>query len=109
MFKDNVLDRSEPALREVESPHFISTSHHQPNAEPAKQEIEARAPLPPDSPAAEQPELPAQAEQKRPEASGTGRRKGPLLRRPVLLAVGAMLLASAIGGGYVYLDYAGHF
>ena len=66
MFKDNLLERGEPALQEVESPHFVPDSPHR----PSKQEIEARAPLPPDSPAAERPELPAQAEERQPEASG---------------------------------------
>src|SRR5262249_11224611 len=102
MFKDNVLDRSEPVLRVVESPHFIPTS-------PSKQEIEARAHLPPDSPDAKEPELPAQAEEKRPEASGTERRKGLLRRRPVVVAIGAMLLAAVVGNGYLYLDYAERF
>ncbi len=105
MFKDNLLERGEPALQEVESPHFVPDSPHR----PSKQEIEARAPLPPDSPAAERPELPAQAEERQPEASGKGRRNGLLHRRPVVLAIGAMLLAAAVGGGYLYLDYAGHF
>src|SRR6266481_3392983 len=105
MFKDNLLERGELALQEVESPHFVPDSPHR----PSKQEIEARAPLPPDSPAAEQPELPAQAEERQPEASGKGRRNGLLHRRPVVLAIGAMLLAAAVGGGYLYLDSAGHF
>jgi membrane fusion protein (multidrug efflux system) len=99
MFKDN-LERGEPALQEVESPHFVPASPPR----PSKQEIEARAPLPPNSPAAEQ-----QANEKQPEASGKGRRNGLLHRRPVVLAIGAMLLAAAVGGGYLYLDYAGHF
>ena len=36
-------------------------------------------------------------------------RAGFLRRRPVVSAIGAMLLASAIAGGYLYLDYARHF
>src|SRR5215510_77524 len=32
-----------------------------------------------------------------------------LKRRPVVYAIGAMLLAAAVGGGYVYLDYAKRF
>ena len=95
-----VLERGEPALQEVGGPHCVPASPHR----PSQQEIEARAPLPPDSPAAEQPELPAQAEEKQPEASGKGRRNGLLHRRPVVWAIGAMLLASALGGGYVYVS-----
>jgi membrane fusion protein, multidrug efflux system len=104
MYKDDVLEGSEPALREVEDPQFLPASHR-----PSKQEIEPRAPLPPDGPAAGRRELPAQAEEKQPEATSKGRRNGLLHRRPVVLAIGAMLLASALGGGYLYLDYAGHF
>jgi membrane fusion protein, multidrug efflux system len=104
MFKD-ILERGEPALQEVESPHLVPASPHR----PSKQEIVARAPLPPDSPAAERPELPAQTEEKQPEASGKGPRKGLLHRRPVVLAIGAMLLAAVLGDGYVYLDYSEHF
>jgi membrane fusion protein, multidrug efflux system len=109
MFEDNVLKRGEPALPEVESPHFVPASPHRPNAQRSKQEVEARAPLPLNSPAAERPQLPARAEEKQPEASGKGRRNGLLHRRPVVLAIGAMLLAAVLSGGYVYLDHAEHF
>jgi membrane fusion protein, multidrug efflux system len=105
MFKDNVLERGEPALQEVKTPHFVPASPHR----PLKQEIVARAPSAPDSPAAERPELPAQAEEKQPETGGKGRRYALLHRRPGVLAIGAMLLAAGLGGGYFYLDYAEHF
>ncbi len=36
-------------------------------------------------------------------------RKSLLRRRPIAFALGASLLALAIGGGYVYVDYAQHF
>lgn len=102
--KDTVLEGGEPALQDVESPQFVPASPHR----PSKQEIEARAPLPPDSPAAELSELAVRAEEEQPEASGKERRNG-LLRRRSVLAIGAMLLAAALGGGYLYLDYAEHF
>jgi membrane fusion protein, multidrug efflux system len=102
MPKDNVLE--EPAHQEVESPHFVPGSPRSWN-----EEIEARAPLSPDSPAAEQPEVPAPRVEELTEASGKGRRSGLLHRRPLVSTIGAMLLASALGGGYVYLDYARHF
>src|SRR5215470_5751005 len=105
MFKDNVLERGEPALEEVESPHVVPASPHR----PTNPEIEAPAHLPPDSPAAERPEWPAQAAEEKPEARGKRRRNGLLHRRPVVLAIGAMLLAAAVGGGDLYLDYATHF
>src|SRR5215510_11853072 len=106
MFEDNVLEPGEPGLEEVESPHVVPASPHR----PSKQEIEAAAHLPPDSPAAERPEWPAQAAEKQPKGRGKGRRNGLLHRRPVVLAIGAMLLAAAVGGGSdLYLDYAEHF
>src|SRR5499426_248132 len=105
MFEDNVLERGEPGLEEVDSPHVVPASPHR----PSKQEIEAPARLPPDSPAAERPEWPAQAAEKQPKGRGKGRRNGLLHRRPVVLAIGAMLLAAAVGGGDLYLDYAEHF
>jgi membrane fusion protein (multidrug efflux system) len=104
MLKEDVLESDEQALEEVESPYFVPASPDQ----PSKQEIESRALLPPQSPATEPPEWLAPAEGQ-PEAKGRGRRVGPLHRRPVVLAIGAMLLASALGGGYLYLDHAWHF
>ena len=77
MFKDDVLERSEPALQEVESSHLAPAPPHR----RSKQEI-ARAPLLPDS-TVEQPELPSKPVGKRLEAS-KGRRSGLLHRRPVL-------------------------
>ena len=35
--------------------------------------------------------------------------KSVLRRRPLLSAIGALLLASTLGGGYLYVDQAGHF
>jgi membrane fusion protein (multidrug efflux system) len=54
-------------------------------------------------------EWPAQPEEEQPQATRKKRRKGFLKRRPVAFAVGTMLLASVLGGGYLYLDYAEHF
>src|SRR5262249_58899954 len=52
---------------------------------------------------------PAEPEEEQPPATSKKSRTGLLKRRPVVYAIGAMLLAAALGGGYVYLDYAGHF
>jgi membrane fusion protein (multidrug efflux system) len=105
MFEDNLLERSGDALQQVESPHFVPASPHR----PSKQEVAARASLSPVSPPVEQPKLPAQAEEKQPEVGGKGRVNGLLHRRPVVSAVGAMLVAAAVGSGYLYVDFAGHF
>jgi membrane fusion protein, multidrug efflux system len=93
--------KGELAFQQFESPHFVPTSPNLPN--------EARAPTPSDSPAIERLELPAQAEKKQPQAIGKEQRRALLRRRPVALAVGAVLLAAAAGGGYLYLNYADHF
>ena len=105
MFEDNVLERDELALAEIESPQSVPASR-----EPGlnRPDVTARAPSPQQSPAARQP-APARPDQAQPQASGKAPRKGLLHRRPVVSAIGAVLLASAIAGGYLYMDYARHF
>ena len=104
MFENDVLERRQLALEEVESPEAVG----RPNAQPSNAEVKARAPLPPESPG-EWTEWPAQLEAEQPQATREKRRKGFLQRRPVVFAIGAMLLASILGGGYVYLDDAERF
>jgi membrane fusion protein (multidrug efflux system) len=104
MFENDVLERRQLALEEVESPEAVG----RPNAQPSNAEVKARAPLPPESPG-EWTEWPAQPEEEQPQATRKKRRKGFFKRRPVVFAIGAMLLASILGGGYVFLDYAERF
>jgi membrane fusion protein, multidrug efflux system len=94
MFEQDVLEGDDFALDRVESPQAIPASLHEP------------APL--ESPAVRQLPPPAQPDEELRRAPGKERRNG-LLRRPLVAAIGAMLLASALGGGYLYLDYAKHF
>ena len=108
MFEDNVLERDELVLEDVESPQSIPASH-EPDIRSDKQNFTARAPSPQQSPAAKEPASPIPPEADQPQTTGNERRSGFLHRRPVVSAIGAMLLASALGGGYVYLDYAKHF
>ena len=54
-------------------------------------------------------EWPAESEEEQPHATGRKSRTSLVKRRPVVYAIGAMLLAAAMGGGYVYWDYAGRF
>ena len=54
-------------------------------------------------------EWPAESEEEQPHATGKKSRTSLVKRRPVVYAIGAMLLAAAMGGGYVYWDYAGRF
>src|ERR1700738_2806927 len=109
MLEDSALERGEFALPEIDSPQSVPVLDREPNTQPSRPEVKARAPLRHESPAAGQPELPTQREEGQPTTTGKKPRKDLLKRRPVVLAIGAMLLAAALGGGYVYLDYAEHF
>ena len=104
MFEDNVLERDELVLEDVESPQTVPTSY-EPSVKSDRQDVTARAPSPP---ASKTPASPDQPQTAQPQP-GKGRLAGFLRRRPVVSAIGAMLLASAIVGGYLYMDYAEHF
>jgi membrane fusion protein, multidrug efflux system len=106
MFEDNVLERDEPALEELQSPRSVQGSLHEPNGEAWKEE--ARVLLRQESPAAKQPVSP-EPEGRQPRPIGEQHRNRALHRRPIVSAIGAILLASVLGGGYVYLDYAKRF
>jgi membrane fusion protein, multidrug efflux system len=103
MFEDDVLERDERVLEDIESQQTVPTSHP-PSVKSDKQDVTARAPSPHESPTAKEPASPVQL-----QATGKEPRIGFLRRRPVISAVGAVLLASAIAGGYLYMDYARHF
>jgi membrane fusion protein, multidrug efflux system len=105
MYENKVLERDERVLEDFESPQSVSALH-EPSVKSGKPELTARAPSPHKIPAAKEP---VQPETAMPQATGKGHRAGFLRRRPVVASIGAMLLASAIAGGYLYLDYARHF
>jgi membrane fusion protein (multidrug efflux system) len=94
MFEDNVLEGDDFALDRVESPRSV----------PAL----LREATPHEIPTGRQLASPARSDEGLPPAPGKRRRNG-LLHRPVVSAIGALLLAGALGGGYLYLDYANHF
>ena len=100
MFKDDVLERDGLVLEGVESPQSVPASH-EPSGKSDKQDVTMRAPSPHESPAAKDPPSPPQARKER--------HSGFLHRRPVVSAIGALLLASALGAGYVYLDNSERF
>jgi membrane fusion protein (multidrug efflux system) len=100
MFDDNVLERNE-LVQKLESPQSAAASY-EPGTRSDESDIAARAPSPRQSPAAKQPAP-------QPQAASKEHRLGFLYRRPVVSAIGAVLLASAMAGGYLYLDYARHF
>ena len=107
MFEDDVLESRPHALEEVESPQSVPAVGRAPNGKSFNQEVKARAPLRQEDPG-EWIEWPAQPEEEPPQATGKDPRTG-LLKRPLVYAIGAMLLAAVLGGGYVYLDYAERF
>ena len=128
MFDDNVLERDGRLREGVERPRSVPASHepgagpgevdpvrrqgHAPTRESTaskKPVVTARAPAPDASPAAKAPTAPAQAEPADTQATSKANRAGLLRRRPLVSAVGAVLLASTLAGGDLYLDYAGHF
>jgi membrane fusion protein, multidrug efflux system len=100
MLEDNVLERDDLALADLEPPQSAPTSRG-PGIKP---DIAMRAPSPGENPAGRQPAPPEAA-----RATARERRNGVLLRRPVMSAIGTLLLAITLGGGYVYLDQARHF
>jgi membrane fusion protein (multidrug efflux system) len=106
MFEDNVLERDEPALEELENAESGPGSLHEPNGESRREA--ARVILRQESPAAKQPVSP-EPEGRQPPPIGKRPRNGFLHRRPVVSAIGAILLASVLGGGYLYLDNAERF
>jgi membrane fusion protein (multidrug efflux system) len=108
MFEDNALERDGLVLEGAESPQSVTASH-EPSATSEKPVVTARAPSPHESPVAKAPASPVQAEPAQQQATGKERRAGFLRRRPIVSAIGAMLLASALSGGYLYLDRARHF
>jgi membrane fusion protein, multidrug efflux system len=108
MFEDNVLERDGLVLEGVESPRSVPASQ-EPSTASEKPVVTARAPSPDESPAVKAPASPAQAEAANTQAASKGDGAGFLRRRPLISAIGAVLLASTLAGGYLYLDYARHF
>jgi membrane fusion protein (multidrug efflux system) len=106
MFDDNVLERERQALAEVESPQSAPASEA-PGIASQKPGSTARAPALQESPA--RPQIsPDQGDAAQAQAAGKEHRSGAT-RRPLIFAIGALLLAAALGGGYVYVDNAGHY
>ena len=106
MFEDNVLESDELALEELENPKSVPGSLREPNGGSSKEGPPVL--LRQASPAAKQPVSP-ESEGRQSAPIGKQARKSVLHRRPVLSAIGAILLASVLGGGYLYLDYAKRF
>jgi membrane fusion protein (multidrug efflux system) len=108
MLEDSALERGEQALQNVESPESVPAFARKGDLQPRAQEVTARQPALQESPVAKGPASPVEVEegQSRPTKQP---RNGFLYRRPIVSAIGAVLLASVLGGGYLYLDYAERF
>jgi len=100
MFESNVLERDEVALARSESPQLVRS---EPDARSDEERASARARQ--KGPAADPVAFPPRVEGQ----PASNKPKALLPRRPVISAIGALLLASALGAGYVYLDNAEHF
>jgi len=102
MFEDDVLERDVLIFEDVRGPQSVPDSHGSMSEE---QDVTARAPFQRESPVKEpaSPIRPDVAQQDDKE------RRSFLRRRPYVSAIGAVLLASTIAGGYLYTDYANHF
>jgi membrane fusion protein (multidrug efflux system) len=105
MLEDNVLERDELA-QNVERLHSVHALRREPNAQVWEEQVTARDPSRQKGPAEEGRPSPAHVEER---PAGRKQRDGFLHRRPIISAIGAALLATAFGAGYVYLDYAEHF
>ncbi|MBR0870087.1 HlyD family secretion protein [Bradyrhizobium tropiciagri] len=101
MYDDTVLERGEARRAGIDGSSSIPASYEPDFGLPET----TRAPAP-ERPVGKEPAGPAAA---RPETTGKAPRSGLLRRRPVVSAIGAVLIAATIGGGYLYMDYADHF
>jgi membrane fusion protein, multidrug efflux system len=106
MLKENIPGRGESALLEAEGAQLapvlqdaLSQSRHK--------EVSA-APLLRQRTAPKEPPSPT-IRGNRPPPADTERPSRSLLRRPTVAAIGVFLLASIVGGGYIYFDYVRHF
>src|SRR3984885_10136134 len=99
MFDDGVLERGGRATLEAGVPPATQ--------EPSRQratttDVTAKVPAP------KNPEQPQPRNDNAPSIAKPAE-KGFLRRRPVLSAIGTLLLVSVLGGGYVYVDQTGHY
>jgi membrane fusion protein, multidrug efflux system len=104
MLEDTALERDELALRE--SPDSVPNFAREADVQSRTQDVTARKPALEDTPP---PRRAAPVEAEEPSQPAEKSQNGFLRRRPVLSAIGAVLLACVVGGGYLYMDNARHF
>jgi len=108
MLEDSVLERGELALHELESLESVPAVARERDLQSRRQEATSRHSPLQESPVAKEAASPVEVEEGRP--SPTQQPSGGFLhRRPVISAIGAVLLASLLGGGYLYADDARRF
>jgi membrane fusion protein, multidrug efflux system len=107
MLEDSVLERGELALRELESQESVPAFARERDLQPRTREAPSRQPALQESPVAKGPASLEVEERQVPPTEQS--RNGFLHRRPVVSAISAVLFAAVLGGGYLYVDYAGRF
>ena len=108
MLQDNVLERDETTFRERESVEAVPASAREADLQSPAREATSRDSSQQESPVAKRPASPVEVEEGQPRQTQQSQ-KNFLRRRPVVSAIGAALLAAVLGGGYLYVDNAGHF
>jgi membrane fusion protein, multidrug efflux system len=99
MFDDGVLERGGRGALEA----GVSPATQEPSWQRATTtDVTAKVPAP------KNPEQPQPRNDNTPSIAKPAE-KGFLRRRPVLSAIGTLLLVSVLGGGYVYVDQTGHY
>jgi len=115
MLQDDVLERDQLERHVFEGRDSVPTLAREQDAQSVSWEAPSRYPALQEGPVAKGPakeawKAPAapveEEEQPQSAKQPTG---GFLRRRPVVSAIGALLLATALGGGFLYADYAHHF
>jgi membrane fusion protein (multidrug efflux system) len=109
MFENDVLERGDLGAQEAGTTQSVPALPHEPNNRSSNETATARDFLQQESPVARRSVAPDEIKGGSPPATGKSHRNGLLQRRPIVSAIGALLFASALGGGYVYLDYAKRF
>ena len=99
MFDDGVLERGGRATLEAGVPPATQEPSWQ---RATTTDVTAKVPAP------KNPEQPQPRNDNAPSIAKPAE-KGFLRRRPVLSAIGTLLLVSVLGGGYVYVDQTGHY
>src|SRR3984885_1534697 len=108
MFEDKVLQRGEATSGELEGAETVPTFAREPDPQSRMRPATSRDSSLQEIPVARRPASPAEVEEEQPQPTQQSQ-KNFLRRRPVVSAIGAVLLAAVLGGGTLYVDYAGHF